>query len=99
MADTLAQLDALDRGQAAKRLIESDDDFGRKVFASDWRSDRSASAPLSALIEWMRSLKGLGDEPRRGAANNPDREMIASCMERTAKRLVEAAAVVKALWN
>ncbi|WP_051949384.1 DUF3320 domain-containing protein [Methylosinus sp. PW1] len=99
LADTLAQLDALIRGQAAKRLIESDDDFGRKVFASDWRSDRSASAPLSALVEWMRSLKGLGDEPRRVAANNPDREMIASCMERTAKLLVEAAPVVKALWN
>lgn len=99
LTDTLAQLDALTQGQAAKRLIESEHEFGRRVFASDWRGERSASAPLSALVEWMRSLKGLGAEPRLAAANNPDREMIASCMVRTGKLYVEARSIFRSLWN
>jgi hypothetical protein len=59
---TLTQLDALARGQAARRTIEREDGFGRAVFGTDWRADRAGSAPLIVLVEWMRSLKGLGAE-------------------------------------
>ena len=69
--ETLAALDALARGRAARRTIEDEAAFAATAFASDWRGDRSSSAPLLALTEWMRSLKGLGAEPRLIAAKRP----------------------------
>lgn len=74
----LALLDALAKGQAATRAIESEDSFGREAFGSAWRGERSTSAPLSALVEWMRSLRGLGAEPRLVASRVPDRARLAA---------------------
>jgi hypothetical protein len=56
--DTLAQLDALAKGQKAQKTIEEEDAFARSAFGADWRGDRSNSAGLIGLVEWMRSLKG-----------------------------------------
>ncbi|MDQ0507346.1 DUF3320 domain-containing protein [Xanthobacter agilis] len=99
LADTLRQLDALARGQVAKRMIEDGDDLGRKAFASAWRGDRSASAPLLALVDWMRSLKGLGSEPRTVAACRPDRDLIASRVQRTERLLAELDPLIELLWS
>ncbi len=73
----LALLDTLARGQAAKRTIEKEETFGRSAFGDDWRGDRSRSAPMLALVEWMRSLKGLGAEPRIIASRSPEKSDIA----------------------
>jgi hypothetical protein len=73
----LALLDALGRGQAARKTIRDEDGFGRSAFGEDWRGDRSGSAPLVALVEWMRSLRGLGAEPRLIASRGPEKDDIA----------------------
>ncbi|WGM40311.1 DUF3320 domain-containing protein [Caulobacter sp. NIBR1757] len=72
----LALLDALFKGQTALKLISDEADFGRTAFAGDWRGERSASAPLQALVEWMRSLRGLGAEPRMIMGSRPDRRRL-----------------------
>ncbi len=72
----LSWLDALGRGQAALSLIREDAAFGQSAFAADWRGERSAAEPLLSLVEWMRSLRGLGAEPRLIAARRPDRARI-----------------------
>lgn len=99
LADTLKQLDALALGQAARRTIAAEADFGRAAFASDWRDERSQAAPLQALVEWMRSLKGLGAEPRLIAAARLDRDVIRARTERTAQWLVGLTPVISLLWN
>ncbi|MDK1379162.1 DUF3320 domain-containing protein [Ralstonia pseudosolanacearum] len=73
----LGLLDTLAKGQDAKKIIEAEDAFGRSAFSDDWRGARSQSAPLLALVEWMRSLKGLGAEPRLIAARSPERTEVA----------------------
>ncbi|MFV0622684.1 DUF3320 domain-containing protein [Sphingomonas sp. ac-8] len=96
---TLAQLDALAQGQAAKRVIENDEAFGRSAFGGDWRGDRSSSTSLTTLVEWMRSLKGLGAEPRIVAANRPDRDVISARMIRVDALLNEVLPLVELLWD
>ncbi|HZV10826.1 MAG TPA: DEAD/DEAH box helicase, partial [Novosphingobium sp.] len=97
--ETLGQLDALAEGQAARRAIEAEEAFARSAFGGDWRGDRSASASLLALIEWVRSLKGLGAEPRIVAANRPDRDAITLRLSRTQALLTELSPVIDALWS
>lgn len=97
--DTLAQLDALARGQNARRTIEGEDAFGRSAFAQDWRGDRSGSAALIALVEWMRSLKGLGAEPRLAVANRPDRDAIISRTALVQTLLAKAVPAADLLWG
>ncbi|MBW6525267.1 DUF3320 domain-containing protein [Sphingomonas sp. RHCKR7] len=76
LEETLALLDALADGQAARREIESEDALGRTAFGDHWRGARTTSAPLGTIVEWMRSLKGLGAEPRLIAARRPDQRLI-----------------------
>jgi hypothetical protein len=96
--ETLSQLDALAEGQAARRAIENDETFARSAFGGDWRGDRSASTALFALVEWMRSLKGLGAEPRIVAAKRPDRDEIGMRLTRTEALLGEVLPVIDTLW-
>lgn len=95
----LGWLDALARGQAAQKLIREEDAFGRTAFGSDWRAERSASAPLSALVEWMRSLKGLGAEPRLVVGRKPDRSRVSELTGRLSVELKAARALLADLWD
>ncbi|TIV14443.1 MAG: hypothetical protein E5V99_32395, partial [Mesorhizobium sp.] len=52
-------LDILMKGQAAAARVRDGDAFGRSAFGADWRREKSSSAPLLALVEWMRTLRGL----------------------------------------
>jgi very-short-patch-repair endonuclease len=97
--NTLAQLDALARGQAARRTIEGEDGFGQSAFGAHWRGDRSGSAALIALVEWMRSLKSLGAEPRLVAANRPDRDAIVSRSARVEALLTQTMPAAGQLWD
>lgn len=82
LTDVLGFLDALAKGRAAIALIRSGDAFGSSAFGADWRGDRSASAPLRAIVAWMRSLKGLGAEPRLIVSRLPDRFAVGSLSKR-----------------
>lgn len=95
---TLAQLDALAKGQKAQRAIAEGDAFARSAFGSDWRGDRSSSAALIGLVEWMRSLKGLGAEPRIVAANRPDRDAIELRIGRCEALITEILPLLDEIW-
>ena len=97
--ETLAQLDALAQGQAARSAIQADDGFGRSAFAEEWRGDRSTSEGLIALVEWMRSLKGLGAEPRIVAARRPDKDAISLRTARAEEFLGKTAPLADQLWG
>ncbi len=99
LAATLTQLDALARGQAAKRLLEAEDALGKTLFATDWRQDRSVSGPLLALVEWMQSVEGLGAEPRTVVAANPDRDVIARHVAGTENLLAEVSLIIAKVWS
>ncbi|WP_041358227.1 DUF3320 domain-containing protein [Methylorubrum extorquens] len=92
----LAVLDALQAGKAAIALLQAEDAFGRAAFGTDWRAERSRPEPLQALVAWMRSLRGLGAEPRLIASRLPDRadlEARASALARLCEVLGPIASV------
>lgn len=95
----LALLDSLANGQAALKLIRDDADFGRTAFASDWRGERSVSAPLQALVEWMRSLRGLGAEPRLIMGARPDRRRLDDLSRVLSEELEAVRTEVSRLWK
>jgi very-short-patch-repair endonuclease len=73
----LALLDALARAQTSLEAIRHEATFAQSVFGSEFRGERSVSPPLLAMVEWVRSLRGLDPEARLMAARNPDRELVA----------------------
>lgn len=95
----LGWLDALARGQAAQKLIRDEDAFGRSAFGSDWRTERSSSAPLIALVDWMRSLKGLGGEPRLVVGRKPDRSRVGELAKTLTTQLQAARSELGDLWD
>lgn len=68
--------DTLMKGQAAAKRIRDGETLGRAAYGPDWRGESSSSQPLLALASWMRTLKGLGGEPRFIAARLTDRRAI-----------------------
>lgn len=94
----LALLETLARGQAAKRSIEQEETFGRSAFGDDWRGERSQSAPMVALVEWMRSLKGLGAEPRIIASRSPEKADIAVRSRHLGELRDSATPVLRDIW-
>jgi very-short-patch-repair endonuclease len=99
LEEQLALLDALGRGQAALAMIRQDDQFGASAFGADWRSERSSSQPLLNLVDWMRSLRGLGAEPRIVASRKPDRRRIGSLSERLCDQANVAGAQLEGIWR
>lgn len=96
---TLGLLDTLARGKAAKKVIEVEDAFGRSAFANDWRGERSNAAPLFALVEWMRSLKGLGAEPRMIASRSPEKNEVAARARQLSDLCTKTAPVLREVWS
>jgi very-short-patch-repair endonuclease len=99
LARRLALLDALGRGQAALGRVRDDTDFGRSAFGMDWRGDRSSSAPLLALADWMRSLRGLGSEPRAIAGRGPDKRLLGSIAARVQELARDVRVLLAATWT
>ncbi len=97
--ETLLLLDVLAKGQTAERTIEQENDFARSAFGAEWRGERSTSAPLLSVVEWMRSLRGLGAEPRIIAARRPDRSEISTRASRTTALIEQVAPSLTALWS
>ncbi|MCX5581741.1 DUF3320 domain-containing protein [Kaistia terrae] len=98
-AEIIELLDALMKGQAAASRVREGDAFGRSAFGTDWRGERSASAPLLALVAWMRTLRGLGAEPRLIAGRLAERR-LAGEHAALVLRIVDAAKpLLDALWS
>jgi very-short-patch-repair endonuclease len=97
--ETLGMLDALAQAQAARRIIDEERDFGLRAFGADWRGDKSSSGPLIALVEWMRSLRGLGAEPRLIASRSPQKSEVGLRAERVAGIVERLAPPAAKLWD
>jgi very-short-patch-repair endonuclease len=98
-AELVSLLDALMKGQAAAARIREGDSFGRSAFGADWRGERSASAPLLALVEWMRTLRGLGSEPRLIAGRLAERSEAGARAERVRKVIEIGRPIIEGFWN
>ena len=64
VSEIVRLFDILMKGQRSAAKVRDGNAFGAAAFGSDWRGERSSSAPLRALVAWMRTLRGLGAEPR-----------------------------------
>ncbi|AVP99167.1 helicase [Ahniella affigens] len=97
-----ALLDALDivgEAQQAAQTIRKADALGRAAFGADWHGEKSRSTPLRALVAWMRSLRGLGAQPRLIAARLPDRTDIGARANRAHQLLNQLRPLLEAFWN
>lgn len=97
--EVLAMLDALAAGQKAIQAISSEAEFGHSAFGADWRDERSMSEPLLALVAWMRSLRGLGAEPRLIASKTPVKSEVGSRASSVTDLETVLASVADGLWN
>ncbi|PZQ12334.1 MAG: helicase [Ancylobacter novellus] len=99
LAERLEIFDRLTTGQKALKDIRADDGFGRSAFGDHWRGERTSSAPLLALVEWMRTLKGLGAEPRLIAGRIPERSDIGVRASELKAEIERARRDLSAFWN
>lgn len=95
----LLLLDALARGQAAQQVIRAGDEFGQTAFDHDWRGEKSAALPLQSLVAWMRSLRGLGTEPRLIVSRRPERSEVGIFAKRTREAMEEVRARLVELFS
>jgi hypothetical protein len=63
------------------------------------RGERSSAAPLVALVDWMRTLRGLGSEPRIIAGRQPDRDSIGKLSSRVSELSGRVRILSEALWG
>jgi very-short-patch-repair endonuclease len=84
LPDRLALLDRVARGKKARKSIQEADGFGAAAFGAQWRGERSGTAPLRAIVEWIRALGPRSREIRDLAARTPDSARVrvaVSCLE------------------
>ncbi|MEG1329759.1 MAG: hypothetical protein RSD99_32945, partial [Janthinobacterium sp.] len=94
-------MEILDHLAQARKLLEriaSQDTFGSGAFGTDWRGEQTRSAPLLALVEWMRSLRGLGAQPRIIASKLPDRLEISRRAALLDSLLQDMRPLLDAMW-
>ena len=92
-------LDKLMKGQASAKSIREGEAFGRSAFGADWRGERSELAPLVALVAWMRTLRGLGAEPRLIAGRLAERSEVRERSTQLQRLLDELRPLLKAFWS
>lgn len=78
---TLAQLDLLKKGKAAKDLLLRSETTARSAFGSLWRGDRSDPSSLAAILDWALSLGDLRNSIRQIALREPDCSPVAKNLE------------------
>ncbi|WP_031214184.1 DUF3320 domain-containing protein [Mesorhizobium sp. LSJC255A00] len=98
-AEIVGLLDILMKGQAAAAKVREGDAFGGSAFGADWRGERSSSAPLQALVEWMRTLRGLGSEPRIIAGRMAERSEAGARAVRVRKVIDIGQPIIEGFWN
>lgn len=92
-------LDELALGQKALAKVDSGDAFGRSAFGADWHGERSHAASLLALVEWMRTLRGLGPEPRILASQMADRSGVKIRAEIVKRLIAQVKGHMSTLWD
>ncbi|TCV08992.1 AAA domain-containing protein [Samsonia erythrinae] len=95
----LVLLDELIKAQAERKKIQEGNDFGQSAFGSDWRGEKSDSSSLMALVEWMRTLRGVGTEARLLASRLIDREGVKLRAQQLNQLLLQVRVQLDALWN
>lgn len=97
--EVLDVLDAVGDGRTALAALKDGQALGSAAFGADWHGEHSRSAPLRALVAWMRSLRGLGAAPRLIAARLPDRSDIGARATRVQRMLNEVRLQLEAFWT
>ena len=87
------------KAQAEKKKIQEGNDFGHSAFGSDWRGERSDSSSLMALVEWMRTLRGVGAEARLLASRLIDRESVKLRAQQLSQLLQQVRTPLDILWG
>lgn len=95
----LVLLDALIAGQAERKKIKEGNDFGQSAFGRDWRGEKSDSTSLMALVEWMRTLRGVGTEARLLASRLIDREGVKLRSQQLNQLLLKVRSQLDILWD
>ncbi len=95
----ISLLDELMKAQRARNKIKENSDFGYSAFGSDWRGEKSDSQPLMALVEWMRTLRGIGGEARLLASRLVDREGIKLRTQQLNQLLQQARGDLDLFWH
>ncbi|WP_454817160.1 DUF3320 domain-containing protein [Labrys neptuniae] len=98
-AEIVRIFDLLIKAQAALAAVRAGDAFGQQAFGLDWRGERSTPAPLGAIVAWMRTLKGLGAEPRQIAGNLADRSEVARRTDILRSRLETIRPALTSFWD
>ena len=97
--EVLELLDAVGEGRTALAAVKEGHSLGTTAFGADWHGEHSRSAPLRALVAWMRSLRGLGAAPRLIAARLPDRADIGNRSTRVLHMLNEIRPQLESFWS
>ncbi|MDA8445813.1 DUF3320 domain-containing protein [Paracidovorax valerianellae] len=92
-------LDELAQAKTAVAKVQAGDSFGRSAFGTDWNGERSQAASLLALVEWMRTLRGLGAEPRILASQMADRSGVKIRSELVRQLIEQVKKHLSALWD
>ncbi|CAI1063552.1 putative DNA helicase [Serratia plymuthica] len=92
-------LDELIKAQGERKRILGENDFGHSAFGSDWRGEKSNSSSLMALVEWMRTLRGVGAEARLLASRLVDRESVKLRVQQLNQLLQQVRPQLDILWN
>ncbi|MFB5743624.1 DUF3320 domain-containing protein [Cedecea sp. S5-13] len=99
MDQQLVLLDALIVAQGERKKIKEGNDFGQSAFGRDWRGEKSDSVSLMALVEWMRTLRGVGTEARLLASRLIDREGVKLRSQQLNQLLLQVRTQLDILWN
>ncbi len=99
VAEVITLLDSLMKGQAAAAKVRNGESFGQAAFGADWRGENSVSAPLVALVAWMRTLRGLGSEPRLIAGRLAQRSEVGDRSAQTRQLLDQVEPLLTDLWS
>lgn len=97
--ELLEILDTIEEGRSALVAVKDGQSLGSTAFGADWHGEHSRSAPLRALVAWMRSLRGLGAAPRLIAARLPDRTDIGARAARVHRMTNEIRPHLEAFWT
>ena len=92
-------LDNIIKAQALRKYIASCNEFGNSAFGTHWRGEHSDSSALTALVEWMATIKEVGPEARLLASQLSDREMVKQLSNELSQLLDKASIELNQLWN
>lgn len=95
----IEMLDSIIQAQTLRKNIVSNNEFGSSAFGPHWRGENSDSDALKALVEWMATIKDVGQEARLLASQLSDREMLKHLSGQLSLLLENANIELNLLWK